>query len=77
MEELAAGESTSLRPRRRPTRGMYVLPSLLTAGNIALGFYAITQSIQASQGDPSFSIERRWRSASRFSSMVWTAASHG
>jgi CDP-diacylglycerol--serine O-phosphatidyltransferase len=33
-------------PKRRPSRGMYVLPSVFTAGNIALGFYAITQSVQ-------------------------------
>ena len=25
--------------RRHPSRGMYVLPSLFTAGNIAAGFY--------------------------------------
>ena len=34
------------RLRRRPSRGMYILPSLFTAGNIAAGFYAITQSVQ-------------------------------
>ena len=32
--------------RRQPSRGMYVLPSLFTAGNMAAGYYAITQSIQ-------------------------------
>jgi CDP-diacylglycerol--serine O-phosphatidyltransferase len=42
------------RPRRRPSRGMYVLPSLFTAGNIAAGYYAITQSIQGTVSDPSF-----------------------
>jgi CDP-diacylglycerol--serine O-phosphatidyltransferase len=31
--------------RKNPRRGMYVLPSLFTAGNIAAGYYAITQSI--------------------------------
>jgi CDP-diacylglycerol--serine O-phosphatidyltransferase len=31
---------------RRPSRGMYVLPSLFTAGNIAAGFYAITESVR-------------------------------
>ena len=36
------------RPRRRPKRGMYVLPSLFTAGNIGAGYYAIVQSIQGS-----------------------------
>ena len=33
--------------RRQPSRGMYVLPSLFTAANIAAGFYAITQAVQA------------------------------
>jgi CDP-diacylglycerol--serine O-phosphatidyltransferase len=32
--------------RRHPSRGMYVLPSLVTAANIAAGFYSITQSVQ-------------------------------
>ncbi len=34
------------KPKRHPSRGMYVLPSLFTAGNIAAGYYAITQSVQ-------------------------------
>lgn len=33
---------------------MYVLPSLFTAGNIAAGFYAITQSLQATAADHSY-----------------------
>ena len=40
-------------PRRRPSRGMYVLPSAFTAGNIAAGFYAITESIRGAGGDVS------------------------
>lgn len=36
---------------RRPRRGLYVLPSIFTGGNIALGFYAITQSMHASATD--------------------------
>lgn len=40
--------------KRRPSRGMYVLPSLFTAGNIAAGFYAITQSVQGSTADPAY-----------------------
>ena len=40
--------------QRRPRRGLYVLPSLFTAGNIAAGFYAITQSLQATPGDYSY-----------------------
>lgn len=31
--------------RQRPSRGMYVLPSAFTAGNIAAGFYAMVQSL--------------------------------
>jgi CDP-diacylglycerol--serine O-phosphatidyltransferase len=37
--------------RKKPRRGMYVLPSLFTAGNIAAGFYAIVQSIHGLMGD--------------------------
>ena len=40
--------------RRQPSRGMYVLPSLFTAGNMAAGFYAITQSIQGSATDQGY-----------------------
>jgi CDP-diacylglycerol---serine O-phosphatidyltransferase len=40
--------------RRQPSRGMYVLPSLFTAGNMAAGYYAITQSIQGSVADPNY-----------------------
>ncbi len=36
--------------KRRPRRGMYVLPSLFTAGNIALGFYSITQGVDGIYG---------------------------
>jgi len=37
--------------RRRPSRGMYVLPSFFTSCNIAAGFYAITESVRATTGD--------------------------
>ncbi len=40
--------------RRRPRRGMYVLPSFFTAGNIAAGYYAITQSIQGTAAEPGY-----------------------
>lgn len=36
--------------RRR--RGMFILPSLFTAGNIAAGYYAITQSLMGSLQEP-------------------------
>jgi CDP-diacylglycerol--serine O-phosphatidyltransferase len=51
MVELGAVDFPEVRGKHRPTRGMYVLPSLFTAGNIAAGFYAITQSIQGSLQD--------------------------
>ncbi len=49
--DLAEHGPESERPRRRPSRGMYMLPSLFTAGNIGAGYYAITQSIQGSPAD--------------------------
>jgi CDP-diacylglycerol---serine O-phosphatidyltransferase len=42
------------KPARNPRRGMYVLPSLFTAANIGLGYYAITQSVQGSVADPNY-----------------------
>jgi CDP-diacylglycerol--serine O-phosphatidyltransferase len=55
MENEASEETRvdkSGRARHQPSRGMYVLPSLFTSGNIAAGFYAITQSVQGTAGDP-------------------------
>src|SRR5689334_25357009 len=37
-------------PRFR--KGMFILPSLFTCGNIAAGYYAISQAIQGSASDP-------------------------
>jgi len=48
MRGIEPGEAPT---RRKPRRGMYVLPSLFTAGNIAAGFYAMMQSIHGSAGD--------------------------
>ena len=40
-------------PRPRPARkGLYILPSLFTAMNIAAGYYAISQAILGTAGDP-------------------------
>jgi len=36
----------------RMRRGMYLLPSIFTAGNIAAGYYAISQAIQGSASAP-------------------------
>lgn len=54
--EPAVGDSLQPRKpaRRTPSRGMYVLPSLFTAGNIAAGYYSIVQSIQGTAADPSY-----------------------
>ena len=49
---MPADELTGAKLRRTPRRGMYLLPSLFTAGNIAAGYYAITESIRGSLGDP-------------------------
>ena len=49
-DEIFDGAAKKL--RRQPSRGMYVLPSLFTAGNIAAGYYAITQSIQGTVAEP-------------------------
>jgi CDP-diacylglycerol---serine O-phosphatidyltransferase len=37
--------------RARMRRGMFILPSLFTAGNIGAGYYSITQTIAAISGD--------------------------
>lgn len=39
--------------KARLRRGMYLLPSLFTVGNIALGFYSITETLKAITGDAS------------------------
>ncbi len=39
------------RPRRRQSKGMYILPSLFTTANMALGFYAILEVMHASAAE--------------------------
>jgi len=47
---MAGGATETQRPPAQ--RGMYILPSLFTAGNIAIGYYIIVQSIRgATMGD--------------------------
>jgi CDP-diacylglycerol---serine O-phosphatidyltransferase len=41
-------DTPATRPRRRLSKGMYILPSLFTTGNMAAGFYAILQVMHAS-----------------------------
>jgi CDP-diacylglycerol--serine O-phosphatidyltransferase len=44
--DLFSAEGSTL-PKRRPSRGMYVVPSIFTSANIAAGFYAITECVRA------------------------------
>jgi CDP-diacylglycerol--serine O-phosphatidyltransferase len=37
---------------RRARKGLYILPSIFTAGNIAAGYYAISQAIQGTASAP-------------------------
>ncbi|HEX4022445.1 MAG TPA: CDP-diacylglycerol--serine O-phosphatidyltransferase [Acidobacteriaceae bacterium] len=47
------GTNAEIQRVRKPARrGMFILPSLFTAGNIAIGYYAITQSLQGSVLEP-------------------------
>lgn len=52
--ELRGDRGEEIRIKRHPSRGMYLLPSLFTAGNIAAGYYAITQSVQGSPAEPGY-----------------------
>jgi CDP-diacylglycerol---serine O-phosphatidyltransferase len=51
MEELNPYRRDSERPRGRMRKGMYILPSLFTTGNIAAGFYAILQTVHGSASE--------------------------
>ena len=51
QSELPAIVGSSHHPRRRP-RGMFLLPSMFTAVNIAAGFFAITQSLEGTALEP-------------------------
>src|SRR5215469_14460785 len=52
MEEITPKRRDADRPRGRQRKGMYLLPSLFTTANIALGFYAILQATHASLTEP-------------------------
>src|SRR5580658_9632448 len=51
MDELEPRRRQSDRPRGKLRKGMYILPSLFTTGNIAAGFYAILQTVYGSSGE--------------------------
>src|SRR5215471_19592638 len=38
--------------QRRPGKGLFLLPSMFTAGNMAAGYYAISQAMQGTTNDP-------------------------
>jgi len=40
--------------RRPPRKGLFILPSIFTAANIAAGYYAISQAIQGTPADPQY-----------------------
>ena len=44
--------------RSSARRGMYILPSLFTAGNIAIGYYAVLESIRGSAAADSTAFDR-------------------
>lgn len=50
--KLDALRSPERKQRGRLRRGLYILPSLFTSGNIAAGYFAITQSLQGSVQEP-------------------------
>ncbi len=51
MEDLTPRRRDSDRRRGRLRKGMYILPSLFTTANIALGFYAILETVRGAPGD--------------------------
>jgi hypothetical protein len=66
----------------RVRRGMFLLPSLFTAGSIGAGYFAITQTIDSltaagNDGGASHLIGLRLRSVLRSPSTRWTAALRG
>src|SRR5215469_7647909 len=52
MNEHPQRSSGTWSVQRRPRKGLYLLPSMFTAGNMAAGYYAISQAIQGTANDP-------------------------
>ena len=52
MKRDAFGVRPTASGEGRLRRGMYIVPSLFTSGNIAAGYFAITQSLQGSVQEP-------------------------
>ena len=51
---------TKARTQARLHRGMYLLPSLFTVGNIAAGFFSITETIKATSGAGNAQLHLDW-----------------
>ncbi|MGA8878710.1 MAG: phosphatidylcholine/phosphatidylserine synthase, partial [Candidatus Korobacteraceae bacterium] len=52
MSEYPQRHDDNPAPPRHVRRGLYLLPSMFTAGNMAAGYYAISQAIQGTANDP-------------------------
>ncbi len=52
MNEARTHQDENPRKPRRVRKGLYLLPSIFTAGNIAAGYYAISQAIQGTAAAP-------------------------
>jgi CDP-diacylglycerol---serine O-phosphatidyltransferase len=52
MSNPASGPKSSAASSQPAKKGLYILPSMFTAANIAAGYYAISQAIQGTAGDP-------------------------
>ena len=52
MSEYPQRHDENPAPPRHVRRGLYLLPSMFTAGNMAAGYYAISQAIQGTANDP-------------------------
>ena len=50
MDEIGMNPSAP-KPRRRLSKGMYILPSLFTTANMAMGYYAILEVMRATASD--------------------------
>jgi CDP-diacylglycerol--serine O-phosphatidyltransferase len=52
MNEYPQPDGSGAFPQRRPRKGLYLLPSMFTAGTMAAGYYAISQATQGAASDP-------------------------
>jgi CDP-diacylglycerol--serine O-phosphatidyltransferase len=52
MSDHASQHGLSPARQRGVKKGLYLLPSMFTAGNMAAGYYAISQAIQGTPADP-------------------------